>query len=263
MKHPLATTTTSKILRSEELRAREGAERLGLPYVQRKEKQALAPMLASSSDAFLVYDGLGVVLRDAQGELRFTPGMSHLRVEQYEAGRRDDLLLKYAELREGDTFLDCTLGLASDSLFAARAVGRGGRVVGVESSKVIFSVISEGLREFDYPELSARIEPVHARASEYLASLGTASFDVVFFDPMFERPGKSTSEFSMLRRYADHSPLTLEVFAQARRVAKRWVLVKGSRYSQDLRKLGIVQLRVSRSATVMYGRVAGDTCPVT
>ena len=59
----------------------------------------------------------------------------------------------------------------------------------------------------------------------------------------------------MLRRYADAAPLTAEMIAEARRVASRWVVIKGSRYSKDFKKLGLVAQPRSLSRGVLWARL--------
>jgi 16S rRNA (guanine1516-N2)-methyltransferase len=55
-----------------------------------------------------------------------------------------DRFLEATNLRPGDIFLDGTLGLASDSLIAAWAVGKTGQVIALEGSKLIHFLVSEG-----------------------------------------------------------------------------------------------------------------------
>lgn len=43
-------------------------------------------------------------------------------------------MLRAAGLSEGDTFLDCTLGLGSDAIIASMAVGETGSVIGIEKT---------------------------------------------------------------------------------------------------------------------------------
>jgi 16S rRNA G966 N2-methylase RsmD len=99
------------------------------------------------------------------------------------------------------------------------------------------------------------VEVVHADAREYLRTLSARSFDVVFFDPMFARPRKAQPGFDVLRRFADHAPLTLETLEEGRRVARRWVVVKGAKYSDDLKKLGLTPEPGSTYTDVVWGRV--------
>jgi hypothetical protein len=167
-----------------------------------------------------------------------------------------DTFVRVAELRRGDAVLDCTLGLAQDALVASLAVGPEGRVVGVEKSLALYALVSEGLKGYELGPDSCRVEVVHADASEYLRSLPARSFDVVCFDPMFARPQKAQPGFDVLRRFAEHAPLTPEALAEGRRVARRWVVVKGSRYSDDLKKLGLSPEPGSRYTEVAWGRAA-------
>eukprot|EP00966_Prymnesium_polylepis_P207626 4809377-Prymnesium_polylepis.1 len=53
----------------------------------------------------------------------------------------------------------------------------------------------------------------------------SGSADVVYFDPMFRRPTKSSTAFDVLRTLAHKDSLSHEALAQARRVARRAVVV--------------------------------------
>ncbi|HEX5754097.1 MAG TPA: class I SAM-dependent methyltransferase [Archangium sp.] len=256
---PLAVTTSGKPEESLVKRAREAARAWNLPFVPRRKKEPIGPMLASSADAFLVFEREGVSLWDREGSFSFNPGMAHLRRLRILSGQvgGDDALVRVAGLRAGDLVLDCTLGLGQDALVAALVVGPGGRVVGLEKSLALYAVVSEGLAAYDYGSQSCRVEPVHADSHAYLRSLPSGSFDVVLFDPMFEKPKKSQPAFEMLRRFAEHAPLSPETLQEARRVARRWVVVKGSKYSDDLKKLGLEAEPGSRYTSVIWGRVPG------
>ena len=88
-----------------------------------------------------------------------------------------------------------------------------------------------------------------------LKTLETKSLDCVIFDPMFDVPKRSTPAFDLLRRHAFHEPLDQETLAEARRVAKRWVVVKGGRYGQELERLGLEPERLSRFKPLVFARV--------
>ena len=251
---PLAVTTSGKPQEGIILRAREAARAWGLPFIPRRKKEPLGPLLATAAEALLVFEREGdVSLWDAENSFSFNPGMAHLRRMRWLAGERGDALVRVAELREGDHVLDCTLGLGQDALVAAVVVGPRGRVVGLEKSLALYAVVSEGLKA-DLGAGSCRVEPVHADAHTYLRALPSGAFDVVYFDPMFEKPKKSQPAFEMLRRFAEHAPLTPEVLEEARRVARRWVVVKGAKHSEDLKKLGLEAEPGSRYTSVIWGR---------
>lgn len=251
---PLAVTTSTKVDAAQVREARAVAARWGLPFLPRRAKEGIAPWLGTKVDALLVVGGDGVTLWDPEGSFTFHAGMAHLRRMRLRAGE-PDAFVRVAELRPGDSVLDCTLGLAQDALVASLAVGAGGRVVGLERSLALCAVAAEGLRRYELGADSGLIEVRHADAREYLRTLPPASFDVVFFDPMFAKPKKAQPAFDVLRRFAEHAPLTSETLEEARRVARRWVVVKGARYSDDLRKLGLEEEPGSRYTDVIWGRV--------
>ncbi|MHB8876585.1 MAG: class I SAM-dependent methyltransferase [Myxococcaceae bacterium] len=253
---PLAVTCSGHCEPKLVQRARAGAAAFGLPFIARGQKQALSELLESDADAFLVYGADGLTLWDKEGWLRFTPGMAHLRVKHIDSGFRDDHLIRLGELRDGDQVLDCTLGLCADALVAARAVGPEGRVVGVEKSRAVLAVVTEGLAAHDPGPRSCRVELVAGDAAEVLRQSADGSFDCVLFDPMFAKPRRSSEAFESLRRHADYTPLTPQMLEDARRVARRWVLIKAARYSTDLKKLGLRPEPGRRSATVVWARVA-------
>lgn len=257
---PLAVTTSTKVDAAQIREARAVAARWGLPFLPRRSKEGIAPWLGVKADALLVVGGDGVTLWDAEGSFAFHAGMAHLRRMRLRDGE-GDAFVRVAELRPGDTVLDCTLGLAQDALVASLAVGPAGRVVGLEKSLALGVVAGEGLRRYELGPDSGPIEVRHADAREYLKTLPTGAFDVVFFDPMFAKPKKAQPAFEVLRRFAEHAPLTPETLAEGRRVARRWVVVKGAKYSDDLKKLGLAEEPGSRFTDVVWGRLGPVAVP--
>lgn len=254
-RYPLAVTTTSHLSDELSRAAQDAAASWGLPYVPRRRKAPLHPLLEQVADAFLVFSAEGVTLWDKEGSLRFQPGIAHLRVKRLDAGVLEDTMLRLAELQPGESVLDCTLGLAQDALVAARAVGPTGRVVGLEKSFALYAVVSAGLAAHDQGPRSCRIDVRHADAAEFLAAQPDRAFDCVLLDPMFERPGKSQPSFEVLRRYADHAPLTPQVLAQARRVAGRVVVIKSRKGTGELERLGLTPEPGSRYSPLAWARI--------
>jgi hypothetical protein len=87
-----------------------------------------------------------------------------------------------------------------------------------------------------------------------LRAQADASFDVVFFDPMFDKPALYEENFALVRRHADPSALTETMLREARRVARRWVVVKAAPQSPLLRRLGLTTLPFKRAADLRFGR---------
>ncbi|XXF76957.1 class I SAM-dependent methyltransferase [Myxococcaceae bacterium GXIMD 01537] len=258
---PLAVTMSDRDAPELARRARRAAEEAGVPYLERTHKRTLASMLVGSADALIVFEDHAISLVDAQGSLRFSPGMAHLRVKQLDAGVEEDMLLRIAGLREGERVLDCTLGLGADAQVAARLVGPTGGVTALEKSPALYLLARYGLELLPRHPRASALQVVHADASEYLRTLPSGAFDVVLFDPMFERQRKSSVAFETLRRHADYAPLTRESVAEAQRVARRAVVIKGSRYSSDFKKLGLRPEPARPNATVLWAKLPGLAAP--
>jgi hypothetical protein len=226
----LANSTTRAL-------ARRKATDWGFPYIERSDR-SIELTLKNAGDhpgedagAAFVFRNDGLLLSTAETQLRFDLGTAALRLLSMTRGDRD-LLISAGQIIAGDRVFDATLGLGRDALVAAQAVGPGGEVVGVESNLALFTLVSEGLVSHDAGAGSAAIQPVLGDSRKILSSAADASFDVVVIDPMFSLPGKSDGNFEALREFADPTRLDPEWIRLARRVAKRWVVVK-ARYEES------------------------------
>lgn len=254
--HALAVTVSSSARGVDVEQGRALAARWGLAFVARARNAPLQPLLEREAQALLVLSGRGLSLEDGRGRLAFAPGMAQLRIKRLDAGAQEDLLVQLGGLRAGDVLLDATLGLGADALVAARVLGPTGAVLAFEKSLPLAVLAGEALRG-PWREGYAPITVQHADSAVALEALPRGHVDVVLFDPMFGRPGKASPDFELLRRFADAAPLLPQTLAQAQRVARRWVLVKGSRYSRDFKRLGLTAVERSLSRSVLWARVPG------
>jgi hypothetical protein len=261
MPSPLPLVVTDSFDRdpAREARAKAAAARWGVPFVERpRHGKGLDPLFGTVAEAVLVLGGNGWTLHDAHGELRFSPGMATLRIKRLRAGvQQEDHLLRLGEVRAGDVLVDATLGLGADALVLSAAAGPTGRVIGLETSLPLSALVSEGLAAGLPFEAMAPIEVRCAEALMALRAMPTGSVDCVFFDPMFDRPKKSSAAFEMLRRYASLAPLTTEALEEAQRVARRWVVVKAGRYTRLFEELGLEHATASRYRPLVWARVKG------
>jgi 16S rRNA (guanine1516-N2)-methyltransferase len=247
---PLAVTVSARHAGRFGPLARQKAAAWGLPFIERCGAGSLELMLERDARALLVLAGDGWALRDAHGSMRFSPGMARLRIKRLQTGvQQDDVVVRLCELRPGDSVFDGTLGLAGDAQVCAHTVGPTGRVVGVEGSLPLYALVSEGLCA-----MGSGIGVEYGRTLEVLRRCAPSSFDCVLLDPMFDRPRKSSPAFDILRRFAVHEPITADTLEQARRVARRWVVVKAARDGQTLRKLGLTPLPGKSTADVAWAR---------
>ncbi|MGZ4112572.1 MAG: class I SAM-dependent methyltransferase, partial [Tumebacillaceae bacterium] len=75
------------------------------------------------------------------------------------------------------------------------------------------------------------------------------SVDVIYFDPMFRRTVQKSDAIEPLRLLGDDSPLSLEAVEEAKRVARRCIVLKERWYSQEFERLGFRLPRKSSGST--------------
>ncbi len=250
---PLAVTWSAEP--SDELiaDARRVANRWRLPIFERARKRGLGRQLGVVADTFLVRSARGWRLEDRLGVLEVSPGLAMLRRKRLATNEIPDRLLRQVHCRAGETIVDATVGLAADARLLATGVGRAGRVIGLETSLPLAVLLAEGLpHEAPWPD-TAPIEIVHTSAEAWLAAQPSRSVDVVFFDPMFEKTKTASPAFTQLRRFAVNEPITRRAIDEARRIARRLVLMK----SDDPRifpALGLEAALPESNVTIYWGR---------
>jgi 16S rRNA (guanine1516-N2)-methyltransferase len=258
----IAVTTPLRPSAAEEAEAREAAARHGLRFAARGKRPLPALLAEAAAEGFLVLSRAQAVLWTPEEEHRWAGGMGLVRLKRVLARQAGaavdptarDPMLEAAEIGPGDGFLDATLGLGADALVAAAACGPAGRVVALEASAPLAAWVAEGLRRLP-AEPARRIEVRAGDHAALLAALPPASFDVVLFDPMFRHGRDAPGGFDLLRRLADPRPLEAAAVAAARRVARRWVVVKDGAPGWDLARLGLTPLPSARGAHRYYGRL--------
>ncbi|MCE4042757.1 class I SAM-dependent methyltransferase [Lysinibacillus fusiformis] len=160
----------------------------------------------------------------------FHPNSAAFRLKRIARGEAEPFL-EATQLQLGDTVLDCTLGLAADAMLAAYIVGETGRIVGLEANPNVAFIVGQGMQTYDTTELPLtacmrQIEVVQSEAVRYLKTLPANAFDVVYMDPMFEEAIEESNNFEALRRVGEHVTLTDEWVQEAKRVAKKRVVLK-------------------------------------
>ncbi len=236
---PLAITTSVKSFKPStalESQARAYAAELQALYVPRIGLSLPDVFAASDADRLLIVGADHLRLRDrASGtEYFFHPNLFQVRAANVLRGAPDHFL-EATQLQPGDSILDCTLGFASEASLASLAVGDAGRVVGLESVPELALVTRVGVGSFELhsARLTAdlrRVQVVTANSAEYLPQCADASVDVVYFDPFFEhRLSGSEVSVSPLFVFGNPAPLRPDTVAEARRAARRRVVIKHPR----------------------------------
>ncbi|MHB8126836.1 MAG: class I SAM-dependent methyltransferase [Desulfitobacteriaceae bacterium] len=198
--------------------------------------------------------------------------MALLRLINRFRGNSDRYLLATG-LKPGDTLLDLTMGLGTDALVGAWAVGEQGRVIGVECSPIISALVNDGLqslaqacvpksenpaKKLAWEALSlaaGRIKVIWADHFDFLSQKPSASEDVIYFDPMFRYTSQKSASIKPLHSWSDHQSLRIEVIQEARRVARRCIVLKERKGSSEFTRLGFDILPGGKYSQVDYGLI--------
>ncbi len=256
----MIVTTSERPLAETVERAIRLAAELEAAYVPRSNKTIRAMHTKWTVEEIVVVSPQEVkLLSEGMHPFFFHPSMALVRLKRLIAGGKDTLL-SVSGVMPGDTVLDCTAGLCSDSLVYSYAVGGRGTVIAMESSRVLHAIVREGLQTYEtgIPEIDnamRAIRTIHGRHEDILRRMEDKSADVVYFDPMFEKPVTTSSSIVPLRSQAFREPLSEEAVEDAIRVARKKVVLKDHRDSGQFQRLGFSLVRVSASA-VAYGVIA-------
>lgn len=211
--------------------AKVASDELAYPIVERKKRSILKMQNEFDADILVAGKDRYELFRKGMDQpFFFHPNSAAFRLKRIVKGETDPLI-DASQLVEGDTFLDCTLGLASDSIIASYIIGENGKCIGLEADPSVAFLTKTGLQKFptDSKLLEVamkRIEVIQIEAFTFLATQTDCSWDVVYIDPMFHAPIEESSNFKPLRQAGVHSVLTKEWMEEAYRVCKRRVVVK-------------------------------------
>lgn len=237
--------------------AQELAVQFQAQYIERLQSSIPRIRIQYGIEDILVVGEKGLRYHPFEAEeVFFHPSTSMIRLKRLLRGE-SDVLLKLADIRLGDHILDCTAGLASDAIVFAYAVGDSGQVTALESSKIIAFLVKEGLSNYtsgllEVDQAMRRIKLLNIDHTLCLRKLPDKSFDIIYFDPMFRKPIDESHSISPLREFANDQSLTLLTIEEAKRVARRRVILKENRDSREFERLGFQ--KISRSHTkVAYG----------
>lgn len=216
---------------------------LGISFEPRKKRsvakmseQLNANVIVAGKNRYEYYP------KGASAPFFFHPNSAAFRLKRVARGEKDPFL-EACQLQKGDTFLDCTLGIGSDSMLAAFTVGENGKVIGLEVNRNVAFIVRTGMQMYDtsnspLTECMRKVQVVQKEAIEFLREQQDDSFDIVYMDPMFEEIIEESNNFEALRDAGSHLYLTEEWVKEAYRVAKKRVVVKAHYKSNLFEVLG-------------------------
>ncbi|MFT4414123.1 class I SAM-dependent methyltransferase [Fredinandcohnia humi] len=228
--------------------AKRIAEELNAPYLKR-DKRSIMNIQAVTNDDILIVgkNRLEIYPQTSDEPIFFHPNSAMFRIKRIKKGEHDPFV-QACGLARGDSLLDCTLGLGSDSIVASYVVGNSGKVTALEGNEYLYYLLKGGLHSWDtgiplMNQAMARIQVKHDTFERFLLSCPSNSFDIVYFDPMFEEGIDESVGIKGLRHYAIYSSLSDQVIEDALRVAKKRVVLKDHWKSNQFEKYGFTVFR--------------------
>ncbi|NRT01864.1 putative methyltransferase [Clostridium beijerinckii] len=254
-KMKIAVTTTRDADESLNYKAKGVSKDLNISYIKRGNFSIKETILKDGFDYLLVVERDKIVIKGEDSALFWHPNMSELKVKSIRQGNKE-AIIEATKLEEGNSILDCTLGLAGDSLVFSAVVGEKGYVVGTEINKYIAYLSKCGLENYNgvNGKNINNIKVVNESYEDYILKQRDNSFDVVYFDPMFKEPNRKSTSINSFRDFADHKGLTKDILAEALRVCSKRVVIKERQGSNDFEKLGIEKYYGGKkSGSIIYG----------
>lgn len=233
------------------------ASQLEVKYISRKKRSIKKLQQIEQTDCIVIGKNRFELYRlNEQEPFFFHPNSAMFRVKRL-MDKGNDPFIEATKLRDGMSILDCTLGLASDSIVASFVVGKNGTVVGIEVNKYIAYLVKSGLKSWlahpqEISEAMQRIKVIHDHHLTYLNRLPTNSFDCVYFDPMFEEHLPYSNGISSLSKLAAYETLSEQVIEEALRVAKKRVVLKDHFRSSRFEQFGFTVIQ-RKSAKFHFG----------
>lgn len=162
------------------------------------------------------------------------------------------------------TVLDCTCGFGADAAVASFGLPAGSRVDALEVSPLLEAVTSWGFSHFVHKkdDVTAALRRISLRRGDYRAYLLSDEgpvYDVLYFDPMFQRPVEASCQFQPVRAIMEHGGLTRDLIERALQKARRRVVIKERDFRQLCRDFPEVTLYGGKYSRIGYAVLECDS----
>ena len=235
--------------------AKDLAKKLNAKYVGRRHLSDYRKR--EKVDFYYVVESNGrIVIRWDSGELFFHPSVAKIRMKNIQNGGRD-YLIEALDLDGDEIVLDTTFGLGTEAILIAAFLPKG-KVIGLEKSIHIYTVVSDGMKRYKpktrwIREAIERIELVHADMKDFIREAPDESYDIVYCDPMFENPKYESSSMNPLRPFASYDTVDEEDIKHMLRIAKKRVVLKANERDSLFERIKVDKVMGSKKSGVLYG----------
>ena len=160
--------------------------------------------------------------------------------------------------------LDCTCGFGADAAVASFGLPAGSRVDALEVSPLLEAVTAWGFSHFIHKkdDVTAALRRISLRCGDYrdyLLSDDGLVYDVLYFDPMFQRPVEASCQFQPVRAIMEHGGLTRDLIERALQKARRRVVIKERDFHQLCRDFPDVTLYGGKYSRIGYAVLECDS----
>ena len=249
------------------------AESQDFAYVPRG-KRTIQDLMDEYGEDFLVYSSRGPQIDRPEGSHFFSLNMAELRIQNLRKGQRDHLLEALMGVKEYDlrpaaaqppiSVLDCTCGFGADAAVASFGLPAGSRVDALEVSPLLEAVTAWGFSHFVHKkdDVTAALRRISLRCGDYrdyLLSDEGPVYDVLYFDPMFQRPVEASCQVQPVRAIMEHGGLTRDLIERALQKARRRVVIKERDFRQLCRDFPDVALYGGKYSRIGYAVLECDS----
>ena len=273
MTHMIYVVPSLKAKEKLQCEGKAWAESQGFAYVPRG-KRTIQNLMDEYGEDFLVYSSRGPQIDRPEGSHFFSLNMAELRIQNLRKGQCDHLLEALMGVKEYDlrpaaaqppiSVLDCTCGFGADAAVASFGLPAGSRVDALEVSPLLEAVTAWGFSHFVHKkdDVTAALRRISLRCGDYrdyLLSDEGPVYDVLYFDPMFQRPVEASCQFQPVRAIMEHGGLTRDLIERALQKARRRVVIKERDFRQLCRGFPDVTLYGGKYSRIGYAVLECDS----
>ena len=273
MTHMIYVVPSLKAKEKLQCEGKAWAESQDFAYVPRG-KRTIQNLMDEYGEDFLVYSSRGPQIDRPEGSHFFSLNMAELRIQNLRKGQCDHLLEALMGVKEYDlrpaaaqppiSVLDCTCGFGADAAVASFGLPAGSRVDALEVSPLLEAVTAWGFSHFVHKkdDVTAALRRISLRCGDYrdyLLSDEGPVYDVLYFDPMFQRPVEASCQFQPVRAIMEHGGLTRELIERALQKARRRVVIKERDFRQLCRGFPDVTLYGGKYSRIGYAVLECDS----
>lgn len=140
--------------------------------------------LRTNPDLSLILDDDGVHL--AWNGMKMQPAWHDELYRLKQASRKNELLARACQVKQGQQILDATAGLGHDGLLLASL---GAKLTMLERHPILYVLLQASLQQArqqpTLQQIVENIQIIHVDATDYLREIAVEQFDLIYLDPMF------------------------------------------------------------------------------